>query len=188
MSENTRLYVTKGVVDEEFLREANMQVMRPRYQRITLRVCGVIIGACLLLMVVMGFATGEWDIAARAIVQMLLIIGALCAFVGFIRKFAGDQSVKRFQEETPGGKAEYVVAFDENGVHVYNGASGAKVAFSYTSFKRLMQVKENWALLTKSNAIVPVFAGTLSKTDRKSVLALLKEKNPKIRIDLKEKL
>lgn len=187
MSENSRLYVTKGVVDEAFLRQANVQVMSPRYQRVTLRVCGVIIGLCLLLMIVLGFVTGEWHEAMKAIVQILLILASLCAFIWFIRKFTGDQSVKRFREETPGGKSEYVVAFDENGVHVYNGANGAKVAFAYASFKRLMQVDDNWALLTKTNAMVPVFAEMLRETDRKSVLALLKAKNPKIKINLKEK-
>ena len=65
-----------------------------------------------------------------------------------------------------------------------NGASGELLL---SNVKKVFDVNGLWALVSKGNMYYPVFAEQLSETDQKSVLDLLKQNNPKIKIQLPKK-
>lgn len=189
MSEHNECFVSRGVMDESFIRAANKQIMNAPFSKVTAIICGSMIALSIIAMLVMGFFSGMWDIVLEGISRSAVILLALMAFLllmKLISRWSVNQSIKRIAEENPGCRVEYEVGFAEDGVHLHHLTNGGNVTFAYSSLKRLMPVQGEWALLTKTNAYFPVFSSKFSRTDQKSLLVLLKEKNPKLKIDFKE--
>lgn len=93
-------------------------------------------------------------------------------------------TVQRFEEEFHEGVVSYTTAFSDTQAHLCNQTSGSATSINLSAMMRLMKVENLWVLVTKTSAFVPIFVEQLSETDRESLLALLKQNNPKIKIRL----
>ena len=96
-------------------------------------------------------------------------------------------TVQRFEEEYHAGVVSYTTAFSDTQVHLKNHTSGSETSIDLSAMKRLMKVDDTWVIVTQTSAFIPVFVSELSETDQKSVLDLLKQNNPKIKILLPKK-
>lgn len=96
-------------------------------------------------------------------------------------------TVQRFEEEYHAGVVSYTTAFSDTQAYLKNHTSGSETSIDLSAMKRLMKVDDAWVIVTQTSAFIPVFVSQLSETDRKSVLALLKQNNPKIKIQLPKK-
>lgn len=92
-------------------------------------------------------------------------------------------TVQRFEEEFHSGAVSYTTAFSDTQAHLNNQTSGSTTSIDLSAMKRLMKVEDAWVVVTKTSAFIPVFVSQLSETDQASLLALLKQNNPKIKID-----
>ncbi len=139
---------------------------------------------------VLKLMNGEGIRAVSGVTPLLMVAAIyllMNVLINWISSYGAKMTVRRFEEETPSGIAAYTVAFSDAQVHLQNHANGASGAIALSNMKRLMQVEDIWVLVTKTGAFVPVFVSQLSETDRESVLQLLKQNNPKIKIQLKRK-
>ncbi len=183
MSEKITLrWKTEGTLTEPLLREATLLACKPRYARVTERIAQIIMAICLVLMIVCGFATGEW----QYLLQLTLVTVLYGFFTWGICKWAVHMSMKAFREQNAGGSCPYATAFTETGVYVHNGGNDAKAVIAYEHFSRLCQADETWVLLTKMKAIVPVFQAQLTDGERSELLAHLKTVCPKLKNELKQ--
>ena len=96
-------------------------------------------------------------------------------------------TVQRFEEEYHAGVVSYTTAFSDTQAHLKNHTSGSETSIDLSAMKRLMKVDDTWVIITQTSAFIPVFVSELSETDQKSVLDLLKQNNPKIKILLPKK-
>lgn len=96
-------------------------------------------------------------------------------------------TVQRFEEEYHAGVVSYTTAFSDTQAHLENHTSGSETSIDLSAMKRLMKVDDTWVIVTQTSAFIPVFVSELSDTDQKSVLDLLKQNNPKIKILLPKK-
>lgn len=92
-------------------------------------------------------------------------------------------TVQRFEEEFHTGVVTYSTAFSDTQAYMKNHFSGSATSIDLSAMKRLMKVEDAWVLVTKTSAFVPIFVTQLSETDQTSLLLLLKQNNPKIKID-----
>ena len=116
---------------------------------------------------------------------MLIIALAIAYFFGY-RK-ALKNTIDRFLEQASSGVIEYRIAFSDDSLHIHNLATSGKSLIALKNMQRVVQINEVWILVTKTSMYTPVFASELSETDQKSLLALLKQNNPKIKIQLPKK-
>lgn len=87
-----------------------------------------------------------------------------------------------FQEVARDGKLRYAASFTESNIHVENYTNGASADVPLASFKKVISVNGVWVLMSKAGFLYMVFADQLSEADRVSVLNLLKQHNPKLKI------
>lgn len=183
MSEKITLrWKTEGTLTEPLLQEATLLACKPKYTRVVERIAQIILAICLVLMLIGGFATGEW----QYLFQVALVSVLYGFFTWGIRKLAVHMSMKAFREQNAGGTCPYATAFTETGVYVHNGGNDAKAVIAYEHFSRLCQVDETWVLLTKMKAIVPIFQAQLTDEESSELLDHLKTVCPKLKNELKQ--
>lgn len=139
-----------------------------------------IFAMCLLLALLEGVALASW-------IPMLwcVMVAGLFLLSVLMMKYVQKKQKQSFMEQYPEGMLAYENGFAEDGIHIHNLINGARSIMAYSVLKKLTQVDEFWALSSKAGVCVPLFPAQLSETDRKSLLALLQEKNPKIKIKVK---
>lgn len=186
MSEEVKSrFETSGELTSELLRKTCIEFMARNRKSKAHRVLIVVIWIEILLAILLTISVGGKN------VWPLLLIGIAYALFDLLLEWATRRTtkmtVRRFEEEHHTGMAPYTTKFTDTQVHLHNHASGAAGAIDLSNMKRLMKVDDTWVLATKTAAFIPVFVSQLSETDRESLLALLKEKNPKIKIDIPRK-
>ncbi len=172
------MFETKGMIDEDTSVALSLRSLwKPGRRRMHYILCGVI----LVLSLYLAYVGAEN--AALCFVVWLLITGLQIYMPIKVKK----NSRIRFQEAAPGGKIEYTSSFTGEKMLLVNHTNGASGELLLSNVKKVFDVNGLWALVSKGNMYYPVFAEQLSETDRKSLLALLKQNNPKIKIQLPKK-
>lgn len=189
MSENsTRRFQTSGDLTSELVRNTYIAFCGKYRQSKTHKIMVIVIGIEVVLLVALNFLNGEgWG----GMLPLAVFAGAYVLvdiLMSWSVRYGAKMTVKRFEEESHTGIRGNTTSFTDTQVYLENHGSGGACYINLTEMKRLMQVDDIWMLVTKTAAFVPVFVNQLSETDRKSLLALLKQNNPKIKIQLpKEK-
>ena len=186
MSEEVKTrFETSGKLTSELLRKTCIEFMARNRKSKVHRVLIVVIWIEILIAISLAISVGDNN------VWPILLIGVAYVLLDLLLEWGTRRTtkmtVRRFEEEHHTGIAPYTTAFSDTQVHLHNHASGAAGTIDLSNMKRLMKVEDTWVLATKTAAFIPVFVSQLSETDQESLLALLKEKNPKIKIDLKRK-
>ena len=173
-----RMYETSGAIDEETSVALAMRSLwkRGRLQGVYI-ICGVMFLLSLYL-VCFGFENAEFSLAIWLLLTCLEI---------YMPIKVKKSSRIRFREAAPGGKLEYTSSFTGEKMLLVNHTNGASGELPLVNVRKVFDVNGVWALVSKANMYYPVFAGELSETDRASLLALLKQNNPKIKIQLPKK-
>ena len=169
------MYETSGAIDED---TSVALSMRSLWKRGRLQAAYVLCGLMLLLALCL-----VWFGAENAVLCLVLwlVITAVEIYMPFRVK---KQSRIRFQEAAPGGRIEYTSSFTDEKLMLVNHTNGASGELPLANVRKVFDANGVWALVSKGNMYYPVFAGELSETDRESLLALLKQNNPKIKIQL----
>ena len=172
------MYETSGTIDEETSVALSLRSLWKHGKLRSLYiVCGVmcVLSLCLVCLGVENalLCLGVW----------LLITGLQIYMPIKVKR----SSRIRFQEAAPGGKLEYTSSFTAGKMLLVNHTNGASGELPLTNVRKVLDVNGLWALVSKGNMYYPVFAEQLSETDQKSLLALLKQNNPKIKIQLSKK-
>ena len=171
-------FETSGAIDEETSIALSLRSMWKKGQLLRGYImCGVMFVLVLYLM----YLGAE---NAVLFLVLWLCITALHIYMPIKVKMS---SRIRFQEAAPGGKIEYTSSFTCDKMLLVNHSNGASGDLPLANVKKVFDVNGLWALVSKGNMYYPVFAAQLSETDRKSLLALLKQNNPKIKIQLPKK-
>ena len=172
------MFETKGMIDEETSVALSLRSLwKPGRLRMLYILCGAMFVLALYLMCLGA------ENALLCLVVWLLITGLQIYMPIKVKK----NSRIRFQEAAPGGKIEYTSSFTGEKMLLVNHTNGASGELLLSNVNKVFDVNGLWALVSKGNMYYPVFADQLSKTDRTSVLALLKQNNPKIKIQLAKK-
>lgn len=186
MSESVQTrFVTSGELTSDFVRKTCTEFMAKNRMSKRHRIMIVCIWVLLALDALLTILNGnDW---------LWPFIGVGFAYVLFdlLMEWAVRRTIKttvqRFEEEFHSGVVSYTTAFSDTQAHLKNKTSGSDTSIALSAMKRLMKVEDAWVLVTKTSAFIPIFVSQLNETDRKSLLSLLKEKTPKLKIDFKEK-
>lgn len=172
-NETDRRYATCGDVDEALYTDMLMcNFMSPRQRNLHMTIIAFLVLACILMMIIVG--SFDWRMCLRIVLLIAL---------EFMLLLPIKKARLSFQEVARDGKLRYATAFTDTVLHIENHTNGASADVPLNSFKKVICVRGAWALISKAGTIYAVFADQLSAADRASVLALLKQHNPKIRID-----
>lgn len=172
------MFETKGMIDEETSVALSLcSLWKPGKLRSLYIVCGVM---CVLSLCLVCFGVEN---ALLCLGVWLLITGLQIYMPIKVKR----SSRIRFQEAAPGGKLEYTSSFTGEKMLLVNHTNGASGELFLSNVKKVFDVNGLWALVSKGNMYYPVFAEQLSETDQKLVLELLKQNNPKIKIQLTKK-
>lgn len=128
-----------------------------------------------------------WRMKSDAALFVCILIMALA--IGYFWRYrkAEKNTVDRFLEQAPSGVVEYVIAFSNDSLHIHSLTTGGRSSIALQHMKYVMQINDVWMLVTKTSLFAPVFVDQLTENDRMSLLALLKQNNPKIKIHLPKK-
>ena len=183
MSENQmRRFQTSGELTSELVRKTCTEYMAKNRMSKRHRVMIVLIWVMLIIDAILTVINGNdwlWPFLGIGFAYMLFDLLMEWAVRRTIRS-----TVQRFEEEFHEGVVSYTTAFSDTQAHLCNHTSGSATSINLSAMKRLMKVENLWVLVTKTSAFAPIFVEQLSKTDRESLLALLKQNNPKIKIQL----
>ena len=188
MSEGTvRRFETSGDLTSDLVGKTYIAFCGKYRQSKNHKIMVILICIEVLLLVLLNFLNGEGSkgllpIAVFAGVYVLLEIAIGCSV-----RYGTKMTVRRFEEESHDGIRGNTTSFTDTQVYLENHGSGGSCYIKLSEMKRLMLVDDIWMLVTKTAAFVPVFVAQLSETDRESLLALLKQNNPKIKIQLPKK-
>ena len=178
MNEET-MYETSGTIDEE---TSVALAMRSLWKQGRLKSTYIVCSAMFLLSLYLMYLGADNAVFCLAI--WLLLTGLQIYMPIKVKK----TNRIRFREAAPGGTLEYTSSFTREKMLLVNHTNGASGELPLANVRKVFEVNGLWALVSKGNMYYPVFAGELSETDRASLLALLKQNNPKIKIQLpKEK-
>lgn len=170
--ETVRRYATSGELDEALYTDMLLyNYMSPRQRKILLAITAILVLGFLLMMIDRGCF--DW--------YMCLVMVLLIA-LEFVPLWLKKKARLSFQEVARDSKLSYATAFTDMEIHIENHTNGASADVPLNSFRRVISVRGVWALVSKGGSFYMVFADQLSATDRASVLALLKQHNPKIKI------
>lgn len=176
-NETDRRYATCGDVDEALYTDMLLcHFMSLRQRNLHMLITVLLVLACMVMMIMRGVF--EW----RMCLLIVLLI-ALEFMPLWLKKKARQKARLSFQEAAKDGKICYATAFTDTELHIENHTNGASADVPLNSFKKVICVRGVWALISKAGSIYVVFADQMSAADRASVLTLLKQHNPKIRID-----
>ncbi len=179
MSEKAeRMYETSGEIDEAtYLTLVLRNLWKPGQLNRIYVLCAVLFAMSLYLLY-------RGDEEAAQMFVLILVLTALFVWMPFqIRKNAS----KHFNEAAPGGKLAYTTSFADDKMCLVNHTNGGSGELQLSQVKKVFSVDGVWALLSKGGMFYLVFAEQLHETDRESLLALLKQNNPKIKIQLPKK-
>lgn len=177
MSESIEnMYETSGELDAKLMADIAWKSTWYHLRTMYLLLPLLLINCCYLLYE--GSESGQ---------MMLILCIALTVMYIFFPKLVTKRMYATFREQAPGGTLQYTTSFSAHKLHLQNHTNGARTEVDMVLFNRVFQVADVWALISKGNIIYPVFASQLSETDRESLLALLKQNNPKIKIRLPKK-
>ena len=86
---------------------------------------------------------------------------------------------RALEERYPEGMAEMSIAFGSDGLHQLNQTTGNLTVLPYDNLTDVIEGEDSMALLTRANALIPVFTSQLTESEKEHLLALLAEKAPK---------
>ena len=86
---------------------------------------------------------------------------------------------RALEEQYPEGMAEMSIAFGSDGLHQLNQTTGDLTVLPYDNLTDVIEGEDSMALLTRANALIPVFTSQLTESEKEHLLALLAEKAPK---------
>ena len=86
---------------------------------------------------------------------------------------------RALEERYPEGMAEMTIAFGSDGLHQLNQTTGDLTVLPYDNLTDVIEGEDSMALLTRANALIPVFTSQLTESEKEHLLALLAEKAPK---------
>lgn len=173
MSDETlRRYATSGDVDETLYTDMLLcNYMSPRQRKIHHAITAILVLAYLLMMINQGCF--DW----RMCLVMVLLIS-----LEFMPLWLKKKARLSFREAAKDDKVSYATAFTDTEIHIENHTNGASADVPLNSFRKILSVRGVWTLVSKAGSFYVVFADQLSESDRASVLALLKQHNPKIKL------
>lgn len=188
MSEKAeRMYETSGEITSELVGKTYIAFCGKYRQSKSHKILMLVIGIEIVLLVALNILNGE---GGKGLLPLIVFAGAyvlLDLLISWSVRYGTRMTVKRFEEESHTGVRGNTSSFTDTQVYLENHGSGGSCYINLTEMKRLMQVDNIWMLVTKTAAFVPVFVEQLEEADRESLLALLKQNNPKIKIQLPKK-
>ena len=69
--------------------------------------------------------------------------------------------------------AEMSIAFGSDGLHQLNQTTGDLTVLPYDNLTDVIEGEDSMALLTRANALIPVFTSQLTESEKEHLLALL---------------
>ena len=186
MSEQIKLrFETSGDLTSELLRKTCMEFMAKYRMSKQHRVMIALIWVMLVVDAILTYMYGN------ELMWRFIVVGAAYVLLDPLLEWSvrrtTKMTVKRFEEEHHTGVTLYTTAFSDTQVHLRNHGSGATGTIDLSNMKRLKPVEDAWVLATKTWAFIPIFVTQLSETEKVSLLELLRQNNPKIKIDLPKK-
>ena len=175
IEEIKRMYETSGEIDEAtYVEVVTRNLWKPGQLR------------RMLLMGIIGILLGSYMLYAKIEnAWILLLVYGLWIFLAvWMPRKVKKSAHLQFSEAAPDGKLAYTSSFSEERIYLVNHTSGGSGELKLSQVKKLIGVGELWVLLSKGGLFYAVFASRLSQRDRESLLALLKQNNPKIKIQL----
>lgn len=188
MGENqTRRYQTSGDLTSELVKKTYIAFCGSYRQSKSHKVLMVVLMVEMVLLLILNHINGE---SGKGLLSFAVFAGAYIVIdilMSWAIRYGTKMTVKRFEEESHTGVRGNTSSFTDTQVYLENHGSGGACYINLTEMKRLMQVDNVWMLATKTGAFIPIFVDKLSETDQKSVLDLLKQNNPKIKIQISKK-
>lgn len=182
MSEKELSFVTTVELDTDGVQRM-FEKAAPIWSKKRISVLASVYCACLMLSTICDYYLGKWD---HVIIIAAVGIAYLIAMV-YLTSVTRKKRKQAFLEQYPDGKLIYQNGFADDGLHVHNVSNGANAVMAYDVLKKLVATDDMWVLVSKSAICTPIHAGQLIETDRESLLMLLKQNNPKIKIQLPKK-
>lgn len=175
MDEITTRYKNSGEIDEETYLQISLYNQCPPKERRKLVIWCVVMIVMSLLLLYMGS-----EYAVFFLTVFVLLLGLFIYLPALMRKNGRNA----FREAAPGGKLAYTSSFTDDKLMLVNHTNGGSGELPLMNVKKVFEANGVWALFSKGGMFYPVFAKEMSETDRESLLALLKQNNPKIKIQL----
>lgn len=182
MNEKELSFVTSVELDTDGVQQM-FDKAAPVCPKKRIAVLATFYSVCLLLSAVCDYRLGSWEHVIMLAGIGIVYVTAMVFLSALIRK----KRQQAFLEQYPDGKLSYKNGFADDGIHVHNVSNGAHAVMAYAVLKKVVAAGDIWVLVSKSRACTPIHAAQLSETDRESLLALLKQNNPKIKIQLPKK-
>lgn len=182
MSEEVKTrFETSGELTSDLVRKTCTEFMAKNRMSKRHRVVIIGIWVCLAIdVVLMNLNGSKWQWPIICLVFGYVLFDLLMEWA--VRRTI-KTTVQRFEEEFHTGVVTYSTAFSDTQAYIKNHFSGSATCIDLSAMKRLMKVANDWVLVTKTSAFIPIFVSQLSETDQTSLLALLRHNNPKIKID-----
>lgn len=182
MSEKQLSFVTSVELDTDGVQQM-FDKAAPVWSKKRIAVLATFYSVCLLLSAVCDYMIGTWE-------HVIMLVGIGIVYVtamAFLSSLIHKKRQQAFLEQYPDGKLSYRNGFADDGIHVHNVSNGAHCVMAYAVLKKVVAAGDIWVLVSRSRVCTPINAAQLSETDRQSLLALLKQNNPKIRMQLPKK-
>ena len=182
MSETLTLqYRTEADVDEALLKKALWGSILCSWRKVFYIVIGVVYMVLLGLFAWIGSMTGNYG----DLIKWTLIYLAAAAFVCFTVYMSVQTSLRRWKEQNHVAVLHMFGGFTDEGF-VF-GYDDKHSVLHYADLYKVFAVGSVCVFRTKAGLLVFYNTAQLTETDRKSVLDLLKQNNPKIKIQLPKK-
>lgn len=165
------LFKTTGILDKPILKEvAKMGI--PKSEK---RAPFIYFGICILLCIVRYTAIA----AIFFTLGLFLIIWQYVIF----RRITINQNLRTMQEFNGVLGYQFTSWFDEDGIAVFNLTNHGEGKFRYAFLKRVFETEHILAVQTKKKQFVPIFKEGLAPEEIEELIAFLKVRNNKIKID-----
>ena len=174
-------YRTETDVDEALLKKALWGSVMNSWRKAFYIVIGVVYAVQLVLFAWLGSRTGNYG----DLIKWALIFLAAAGFLYFTLHMSVQTSLRRWKEQNHVAVLHMFGGFNEEGF-VF-GQDDKHSVLHYADLYKIFEVDGVWVLRTKAGLLVFYNAAQLEETDRKSLLALLRQNNPKIKIRLSKK-
>lgn len=182
MSEELNLqYCTEMVVQEDFLRRVLWRSLSKSWRKTYYIVVGIVYAGAIGVLGWLAVMTGDYSQLVLPCVVSVLV----AAVVGFSVRSSINTSVRRWKEQNHEASVSLYSGFTEDGLSF--GKAENRSLLYFTDMQKVFDLDGVWIFRTKANQLIIYNASQLSENDRESVLALLKSRNPKIKIDLPRK-
>ena len=173
-------YRTEVDVDEPLLKKALWGSIANSWRKGFYIGAGILYLVLLCLNIWMIIVTGDYAGILRA---LFFPLAAIVVYLMLHRSV--KTSLRRWKEQVHADVVHMFSGFNEDGF-VF-GQDGKHSVINYADLHKVYAVAGVWVFRTKAGLLMFYNAAQLSKTDRESVLTLLKSNNPKIKIQLPKK-